>query len=203
MSGDGDCVPKDGDATAAPLLPEYTKPASASEHGIEPFFVLVHDKRTGEFHHPHVHYIFQDDEPDRLTNAVLDNLEWEPSNIYGAAPSSPAEAEEITLVVDLSSDGQQAKAAKSLSSQWQPSGVQLSEAPTFDQEASGATMIVIEGEHVAPPPQRAYDLVLPVDQAQISTADRIELLSTRLGLLAEEYDRGLESLGGRFHRRDH
>lgn len=43
----------------------------------QPFFTLVEDANTGEYHHPTVHYIFSDDDTDILTEAAERSLEQE------------------------------------------------------------------------------------------------------------------------------
>ena len=40
-----------------------------------PFFVLIENPETGEHHHPNVHYVFSDDDPDLLTTANLMTLD--------------------------------------------------------------------------------------------------------------------------------
>ena len=43
----------------------------------KPFFVLIEDPETGEYHHPTVHYVFSDDDPEILTSAALEVLDQE------------------------------------------------------------------------------------------------------------------------------
>lgn len=43
----------------------------------QPFFTLVEDANTGEYHHPTVHYIFSDDDTDIVTEAAVRSLESE------------------------------------------------------------------------------------------------------------------------------
>ena len=43
----------------------------------QPFFTLVEDANTGEYHHPTVHYIFSDDDTDILTEAAVRSLNQE------------------------------------------------------------------------------------------------------------------------------
>ncbi|KAJ5929852.1 hypothetical protein N7454_006802 [Penicillium verhagenii] len=41
----------------------------------QPFFTLIEDIPTGEYHHPTIHYIFSDDDTDIVTEAALRSLE--------------------------------------------------------------------------------------------------------------------------------
>lgn len=49
----------------------------------QPFFTLVEDANTGEYHHPTVHYIFSDDDTDILTEAAVRSLESEKDSSTG------------------------------------------------------------------------------------------------------------------------
>lgn len=49
----------------------------------QPFFTLVEDANTGEYHHPTVHYIFSDDDTDILTEAAVRSLESEQDSSTG------------------------------------------------------------------------------------------------------------------------
>lgn len=41
----------------------------------KPFFTLIEDQNSGDYHHPTVHYIFSDDDPDFITEASLRALQ--------------------------------------------------------------------------------------------------------------------------------
>jgi hypothetical protein len=41
----------------------------------KPFFTLIEDENSGDYHHPTVHYIFSDDDPDLITEASLRALQ--------------------------------------------------------------------------------------------------------------------------------
>ncbi|KAJ5806745.1 hypothetical protein N7474_010337 [Penicillium riverlandense] len=41
----------------------------------QPFFTLIEDAHTSEYHHPTVHYLFSDDDTDIITEAALRSLE--------------------------------------------------------------------------------------------------------------------------------
>ncbi|PWY77038.1 hypothetical protein BO70DRAFT_70977 [Aspergillus heteromorphus CBS 117.55] len=44
----------------------------------QPFFTLIEDAHSSEYHHPTIHYIFSDDDTDIITEAALRTLESEP-----------------------------------------------------------------------------------------------------------------------------
>ena len=46
-----------------------------STHTFQPFFTLIEDAHTSDYHHPTVHYIFSDDDTDIVTEAALRSLE--------------------------------------------------------------------------------------------------------------------------------
>ncbi|KAL1647797.1 hypothetical protein SLS58_002598 [Diplodia intermedia] len=68
--------PLGDDPSSQPLLP----PANFS-----PFFTLVEDAGTGEHHHPAVHYVFSDDDPDLHTAVFMRAL----GDTTTTAPPSP------------------------------------------------------------------------------------------------------------------
>ncbi|OJJ96211.1 hypothetical protein ASPACDRAFT_46978 [Aspergillus aculeatus ATCC 16872] len=60
----------------APLTDQpIISPTSTS--AFQPFFTLIEDANTSEYHHPTVHYIFADDDTDIVTEATLRALESE------------------------------------------------------------------------------------------------------------------------------
>ncbi|EME48446.1 hypothetical protein DOTSEDRAFT_161970 [Dothistroma septosporum NZE10] len=95
-----------------PLLP----PA-----GFRPFFTLVEDG-TGEHHHPNVHYVFADDDPDILTSAALEMLQ---------DSRHEREVEERFVILDFAADGKEIISATSLSPDWQAMQTKLSAAPSW------------------------------------------------------------------------
>lgn len=114
-----------------------------------PYFTLIEDTTTGEHHHPSVHYIFEDDEPDLLLAASarilggnedyhspsMDKSEREE---YESAllPVPPLGTEERYIIMNMASDGYTVESAHSLSSNWQISDVNVGEAPTWDEDTS-------------------------------------------------------------------
>ncbi|RAH49396.1 uncharacterized protein BO95DRAFT_439314 [Aspergillus brunneoviolaceus CBS 621.78] len=60
----------------APLTDQPTLPPTSTS-AFQPFFTLIEDANTSEYHHPTVHYIFADDDTDIVTEATLRALESE------------------------------------------------------------------------------------------------------------------------------
>ncbi|CAI7611494.1 unnamed protein product [Penicillium bialowiezense] len=54
--------------------PEEGHERPASNPAFQPFFTLVEDAHTSDYHHPTVHYIFSDDDSDIVTEAALRSL---------------------------------------------------------------------------------------------------------------------------------
>lgn len=96
----------------------------------KPFFTVVEDPDTGEHHHPTVHYVFSDDDPEILTNSMLDVLD-QPST------SQPSIPERVALL-DMAADGKLVASTLSLSSQWQSLQASVSQAPSWGESAPGA-----------------------------------------------------------------
>lgn len=74
-------LPSDPQAAAQPRHPQF-----------QPFFTLVEDANTGEYHHPTVHYIFSDDDTDILTEAAVRSLEQEQQEIDNQAGAATRRA---------------------------------------------------------------------------------------------------------------
>lgn len=71
----------------------------------QPFFTLIEDIPTGEYHHPTVHYIFSDDDTDIITEAALRSLEAQQDalpaskkHVYTGPHDEPEEREPSTLL---------------------------------------------------------------------------------------------------------
>lgn len=58
------------------------------DHGFRPFFTLIEDANTSEYHHPTVHYIFSDDDTDLVTEGALRSLK----STHGISPVPPNES---------------------------------------------------------------------------------------------------------------
>merc|ERR1712072_1473641 len=118
------------------------------------------DPETGEHHHPAVHYIFSDDEPDFLTDATLMALEQQQQQQQQQqeeeqeqqTPASQApDAEERFILLDLAEDGKTVLSTTSLSPNWQALKATVGKAPSLGQseeEGSGGgnPMLTISGQ---------------------------------------------------------
>jgi hypothetical protein len=91
-----------------------------------PFFTLLEDPDTGEHHHPSVHYIFSDDNPDFLTSAVVDGMDQEQA----------AKDRERMILLDMAPDGKTIVEAQSLSQHWQILRTTVGQAPSWADEVS-------------------------------------------------------------------
>ncbi len=117
---------------------------------VKPLFTLIEDSETGEHHHPTVHYIFDDDDPELLTAACMRSLGAELANsiredeggnnqiVTTPLPPSRPGMSERYLLVDLGPDGHTIKSAHSLSADWQTTSTDITNAPTWDGEDSAA-----------------------------------------------------------------
>ena len=133
----------------------------------QPLFTLVTDSTTRATHHPRVHYVFSDDDPDILTEALaqrhssLTSAEHEPSPMHGSSGSGapPDPAQERAIVLDLvpkedGSAGYEVAWASSLSADWAVTSAQVSRmeddtpaAPGAQDDGAGSAnlMLRIEG----------------------------------------------------------
>lgn len=101
-----------------------------------PIFTLVNNSSTRTTHHPHVRYIFSDDDPDILTQALA---ELDP-NIDDSTPN-PALSSNRGIILDLAPDstgGYSVAWASSLSPSWAVLDAQLSQIspPSSDGESN-------------------------------------------------------------------
>jgi len=95
----------------------------------KPFYTLIEDADTGDVHHPTVHYIFSDDDPDLLTSAALEAIE--PGERHGG------EAEERFVLIDVGRGGRTVESVASLSPDWYVLRTELSQAPSWAGEGRG------------------------------------------------------------------
>ncbi|KAK6423264.1 hypothetical protein LTR95_016561, partial [Oleoguttula sp. CCFEE 5521] len=123
-----------------PLPPPISTPAAP----FRPLFALITDPLTGEIHHPTVHYIFSDDEPDGspLTAAALQAAEdQEDATLRGTD-----ETEERVVVLDLQGDGKTVAGVTSLSDTWQGLKTELGTAPSWGAGKGEGIMVKINGK---------------------------------------------------------
>ncbi|KAI2468736.1 hypothetical protein F4781DRAFT_253798 [Annulohypoxylon bovei var. microspora] len=99
-----------------------------------PIFTLVNNTSTRTTHHPHVRYIFSDDDPDILTQALA---ELDPG--INESTSDPALRHTRAMILELESDsrgGYSVAWASSLSSSWAVLDTQLSNIPAASSDGS-------------------------------------------------------------------
>ena len=167
-----------------------------------PFYTIVEDASTGEHHHPTVHYIFSDDDPDILASTSLAAVENPSSRTIlssqssaspqkaspsgSAAPQRTAPGEQY-IIVDLDSDGQTVTGVQSLSADWQVTSSTIKPAPTWDEEAgSDALMLRIEGTGLA------RNTVSPGTLLEQTTKDTKGDVLAAMTSLTEKFHQGME-----------
>jgi hypothetical protein len=118
--------------THEPITEDY---APAPPPDFKPFFALVEDPVTGEYHHPEVHYIFSDDEDQGiLTSAALRAIDKEDNTLQDAEG-----VEERVAVIDMDYDGRTVLGISSLSPEWQALRTEVWQAPgRSDNKQGGA-----------------------------------------------------------------
>ncbi|KAI7475502.1 hypothetical protein KC351_g10032 [Hortaea werneckii] len=146
--------------------PSYPEPTQASSllppPDFKPFFTLIEDPETGEHHHPAVHYIFSDDEPEFLIDATLMALEQQQQQHQQQqqqqqeqehTPTTPqaSEVEERFILLDLAEDGKTVLSTTSLSPNWQALKATVGKAPSLGQSeeegsSGGNPMLTISGQ---------------------------------------------------------
>jgi hypothetical protein len=113
----------------------------------KPFFTLIEDPQSGEHHHPTVHYIFSDDDPEILTNAALEALE---ANGEGSQHQVPADhVEERYVIVDMAADGKTVTSASSMSRDWQALQTTITPAPSWGDDTKSedkGLMLKVSGQ---------------------------------------------------------
>ena len=119
------------------LFDDPTYPITAPDEllpppDFRPFFSLIEDPDTGEHHHPSVHYIFSDDNPDFLTSAVVDGMNQE----HAGTSTQVANNRERMILLDIAPDGKTVNKAQSLSQYWQILRTTVSQAPSWADEVS-------------------------------------------------------------------
>jgi len=121
----------------------------AQPKDFQPLFGLVDDELTGDQHHPHIHYIFADDDDDFVTNAALTALQAKTSLTKPEdLTHSSANSNERFIVLDLDSTGSNIVSAQSLSQDWQILSTELSLAPSVqddDNATMGGMMLRVRG----------------------------------------------------------
>ncbi|KAI0895565.1 hypothetical protein F4806DRAFT_497133 [Annulohypoxylon nitens] len=125
-----------------------------------PIFTLINNTSTRTTHHPHVRYIFSDDDPDVLTRALaeLDTGVDESSSDPSLQPSR-------AMILDLAPDsngGYSVAWASSLSASWAVLDTQLSHIPPPSSDGSN------DGNEGGDSSARADRLMLRIDGIETS-----------------------------------
>ncbi|OQO01063.1 hypothetical protein B0A48_13306 [Cryoendolithus antarcticus] len=162
--------------TRASTLPPATEPLITTPAApFRPLFALIIDPLSGEIHHPTIHYVFADDEPDGspLTAAALQAIEdHEDTTLHGTD-----EPEQRVVVVDLQGDGRTVAGVTSLSEAFQGLRTEVGTAPSWGAGKGDGVMINIAGN---------------TGHADTAGNDRT---SQGLGALVERFEAGMERLG--------
>jgi len=110
-----------------------------------PFFTLIEDPETGEHHHPNVHYLFSDDDPELLTNAALEAI----ATGQAAGAGQKPDQEERIVILDMASDGKEVASATCLSPHWQALTTTVTQAPSWGSDTAATNrgwMLKISGQ---------------------------------------------------------
>lgn len=117
--------------------PEYPSAAPGEllpPPDFRPFFTLIEDPDTGEHHHPSVHYIFSDDNPDFLTSTIVDGMGQEQA---GTFPQRKVDTQrERMILLDIAPDGKTVNEVQSLNRHWQVLRTTVGQAPSWADEGS-------------------------------------------------------------------
>ncbi|KAG9661661.1 hypothetical protein KCU69_g14834, partial [Aureobasidium melanogenum] len=123
--------------TSDGLFDEPQYPSAAPEEllpppDFRPFFTLIEDPDTGEHHHPSVHYIFSDDNPDFLTSTIVDAMGQEQA---GTSPEQKVDNNRGRMILlDIAPDGKTVNEVQSLSPHWQVLRTTVGQAPSWADE---------------------------------------------------------------------
>lgn len=138
------------------VIENSTQAPSSDLIGTKPFFVMVEDTTTGEQYHPHVHYVFSDDDSSSLAHAALQAIDMTGSEAgarvddVGAMsqPEASTELTDCTVIVNMAADSRTVTSAHSLSHIWQVTETSVDRAPVFDteeREGGSGNMLKIVG----------------------------------------------------------
>ena len=147
---------------AIPTAAEHEQDSPQQTPPFAPIYTLVTNTSTRSTHHPHVHYIFSDDDPDILSQALAQQHEL---NVDES--TSDAKSHNRTVLLDVEPDadgGYKVSWASSLSPSWAVVDAQLSRI-TPPSEAAGANT-----NGSANNPQKSDRLMLRIDGIEAASA---------------------------------
>ncbi|KAK3719476.1 hypothetical protein LTR37_004334 [Vermiconidia calcicola] len=153
----------------------------------QPFFTLIEDPETGEHHHPTVHYMFSDDDPEFLTSAALDALDTAEDGSAEVRQTGPVE--ERCVIVDMAADGKTVASASSLSPEWQALKTTITQAPSLfnnSEKAAKGLVLKISGQEKMPAvmsrgKRRPQEQDAGIDELLKKFGDRLQSLDEALG----------------------
>ncbi|KAK8104145.1 uncharacterized protein PG998_011178 [Apiospora kogelbergensis] len=145
-----------------PTTAEHEQDAPQPSPPFAPIYTLVTNTSTRSTHHPHVHYIFNDDDPDILSQALAHQHE---RNVDESTSDPQSHGRTVLLDVEPDADGgYKVSWASSLSPSWAVVDAQLSRiAPP--SEAAGA-----DTSGSADNPQKSDRLMLRIDGIEAASA---------------------------------
>jgi len=121
----------------------YPEPAGddlVAPADFRPFFTLIEDTHTGEHYHPHVQYIFADDDPDAVTLSIIESSQGHDN----------ADPDHRVILLDIQADGRTVQRAHCLNSSWHVSEAVVSQAPSWNEaspdSATQGMMLNITGQ---------------------------------------------------------
>lgn len=171
-----------------PAYPETTSEALLPPADFKPFFTLIEDPETGEHHHPTVHYIFADDEPEFLTDATLTAIE-QAGEEDSEEKEKEKKKEERFVLVDIAADGKTVVSATSLCARWQALKAGVGQAPSLGQseEGGGNPMLKISGQELPVVSRQGGKMVkMSMEELVRSFGDRLATLDEVVGKELEE-----------------
>jgi len=172
----------------------HEEAVNAEEHmfpqpkDFQPLFGLIDDELSGDQHHPHIHYIFTDDDDDLVTNAALHALKAKTN------PTSLTDSTERFILLDLDPTGSNVVSAQSLSPEWQILSTELSLAPSFQDNnnaTDGGMMLRVRGVESSTRMTGAAEANATevLDQARTQSNDH---MTNAMSTLADRFQRELD-----------
>lgn len=157
----------------------HTEPAEQEQNTphFAPIYTLVNNTSTRTTHHPQVHYIFSDDDPDLLTQALAHQ-----HNVNLNESSSDPSQNHHAILLDLASDsegGYNVSWASSLSPSWAVLDAQLSRIsqPPSDNEGGNGN----DGEGTKKKPDRLMLRVDGVETGSVGSERELRLSDEKSG----------------------
>ena len=153
------------------------------------FFTLIEDTDVREYHHPTVHYIFSDDDPEILTSAVLETLDHTQEQSHAKQTATSETAQERYVIIDIGADGKSVASASSLSSDWQALKTSITQAPSWGEsntQEDRGLMLKVSGRYygkvdTSKAGKRRQEQAINVEEMVKIYGERMERLDDVLG----------------------